>query len=76
MYPIIFTLSISDLGGYTKTASSLLIMGIVGGAIVPPIMGQISDQSAIRYSFVMPVLCYAYVIFFALRSHVRPTSEA
>ena len=76
MYPIIFTLSISDLGGYTKTASSLLIMGIVGGAIVPPIMGQISDQSAIRYSFVMPVLCYAYVIFFALRSHVRPKYEA
>jgi FHS family L-fucose permease-like MFS transporter len=67
MYPIIFTLSIKDLGGYTKTASSLLIMGIVGGAIVPPIMGQISDQSDIRYAFVMPVLCYAYVIYFALR---------
>jgi FHS family L-fucose permease-like MFS transporter len=74
MYPIIFTISILDLGGYTKTASSLLIMGIVGGAIVPPVMGQISDQSDIRFSFVMPVLCYAYVIFFALRSHVRPKS--
>lgn len=67
MYPIIFTLSIKDLGGYTKTASSLLIMGIVGGAIVPPIMGQISDQSDIRYAFIMPVICYAYVIYFALR---------
>lgn len=75
MYPIIFTLSIRDLGGYTKTASSLLIMGIVGGAIVPPVMGLISDQAAIRYSFVMPVLCYAYVIFFAMRGHPRPTSN-
>ncbi len=67
MYPIIFTLSISGLGGYTKTASSLLIMGIVGGAIVPPLMGQISDLSDIRYSFVMPILCYAYVVYFAMR---------
>jgi len=74
MYPIIFTLSIRDLGGYTKTASSLLIMGIVGGAIVPPIMGQISDQSDIRYAFVMPVLCYAYVIYFALRGTSSPTA--
>ena len=67
MYPIIFTLSISGLGGYTKTASSLLIMGIVGGAIVPPLMGQISDLYDIRYSFVMPILCYAYVVYFAMR---------
>jgi FHS family L-fucose permease-like MFS transporter len=74
MYPIIFTLSIRDLGGYTKTASSLLIMGIVGGAIIPPIMGQISDQSDIRYAFVMPVLCYAYVIYFALRGTSSPTA--
>jgi FHS family L-fucose permease-like MFS transporter len=78
MYPIIFTLSIKDLGGYTKTASSLLIMGIVGGAIVPPIMGQISDQSDIRYAFVMPILCYAYVIFFAMRgsSHSNHTGRS
>lgn len=70
MYPIVFTLSIKDLGGYTKTASSLLIMGIVGGAIVPPIMGQISDMVGIRFAFFAPLVCYAYVIFYALKGHV------
>lgn len=65
MYPIIFTLSIQDLGIYTKKASSLLIMGIIGGAIVPPVMGLISDTLNIKDSFYVPVLCYAYVIYFA-----------
>ncbi len=69
MYPIVFTLSIKDLGGYTKTASSLLIMGIVGGAIVPPIMGQISDTVGIKYAFIAPLVCYAYVLYFALKGH-------
>jgi FHS family L-fucose permease-like MFS transporter len=69
MYPIVFTLSIKDLGAYTKTASSLLIMGIVGGAIVPPIMGYISDNVGIRYAFFAPLVCYAYVIYFAIKGH-------
>jgi MFS transporter, FHS family, L-fucose permease len=69
MYPIVFTLSIKDLGAYTKTASSLLIMGIVGGAIVPPIMGYISDNIGIRYAFFAPLVCYAYVIYFAVKGH-------
>jgi MFS transporter, FHS family, L-fucose permease len=66
MYPIIFTLSIRDLGSYTRSASSVLILGIVGGAIVPPIMGFISDHSQILWSFILPLICYAYVVFFAL----------
>ena len=73
MYPIVFTLSIKDLGGYTKTASSLLIMGIVGGAIIPPIMGQISDKAGIRFPFIAPLVCYAYVLFYALKGHVVKT---
>ena len=73
MYPIVFTLSIKNLGGYTKTASSLLIMGIVGGAIIPPIMGQISDKAGIRFAFIAPLVCYAYVLFYALKGHVVKT---
>lgn len=69
MYPILFTLSIRGLGNYTKTASSLLIMGIVGGAIVPPAMGMISDSIGIQYAFLLPVVCYAYVIHFAVKGH-------
>jgi FHS family L-fucose permease-like MFS transporter len=45
-------------------------MGIVGGAIVPPIMGQISDMVGIRFAFFAPLVCYAYVIFYALKGHV------
>ncbi|MBS1669584.1 MAG: L-fucose:H+ symporter permease [Bacteroidetes bacterium] len=67
MYPIIFTLSIRNLGVHTKKASSLLIMGIVGGAIVPPIMGYISDKWGIKNAFFVPVICYAYVIYFAIK---------
>ncbi|WP_232373223.1 L-fucose:H+ symporter permease [Pinibacter aurantiacus] len=65
MYPLIFTLSIKDLGAYTKAASSLLIMGIVGGAIVPPLMGILSDRGDIRLSYLFPVACYVYVIYYA-----------
>lgn len=69
MYPIIFTLSISGLGNYTKTASSLLIMGIVGGAMVPPLMGFVSDKMGIKWSFIFPMLCYTYVLFYALSGY-------
>jgi alpha-L-fucosidase len=70
MYPIIFTLSIKDLGNYTKTASSLLIMGVVGGAVLPPIMGFISDRAGIRWAFIAPMACYVYVAFYAVKGHV------
>lgn len=70
MYPLVFTLSIKNLGAYTKTASSLLIMAIVGGALIPPMMGYISDTFGIRWSYILPALCYVYVIFFAAKWHV------
>lgn len=70
MYPILFTLSIKGLGPLTKTGSSLIIMSIVGGAIVPPLMGLISDQQNIRVAFVVPALCYLYVVYYGMRGHV------
>jgi len=69
MYPILFTLSIKDLGIYTKTGSSLIIMSIVGGAIIPPVMGLISDSSGIKRAFIIPVICYAYLIYYAKEGH-------
>jgi len=69
VYPIVFTLSIEGLGEYTKTASSLLIMGIIGGAIVPPIMGLISDTIGIRNAFIAPLICYAYIMYFGFKSN-------
>lgn len=70
MYPILFTLSIKDLGIYTKTGSSLIIMSIVGGAIVPPLMGLVSDSFGIKPAFMIPVLCYAYLVYYARTGHV------
>ena len=73
----IFTLAIKDLGKYTSQASSLLVMMIVGGAIIPIIQGGLADQIGIQLSFVIPVFCYAYLIFYGLKRHqVVPIKSA
>jgi FHS family L-fucose permease-like MFS transporter len=71
MFPTIFALSLKDLGAYTKLGSSLLVMSIIGGAVIPAVMGRISDASNIQVAFVMPFICHAYVLYFALRGY-RP----
>jgi FHS family L-fucose permease-like MFS transporter len=68
MFPTIFSLSISGLGEKTKKASSLLIMGIVGGAIIPLVLGQVSDRSSIRVAYLVPIISFAYILYFALRN--------
>lgn len=74
MFPTIFALSIKNLGRLTKRGSSLLVMSIIGGAICPAIMGRISDLSNIQYAFFVPLLCYAYVLYFAVAGH-RPAPD-
>ena len=69
MFPTIFALSLKNLGPLTKRGSSLLVMSIIGGALIPPIMGRISDASNIQRAFVIPLMCYAYVIYFAWRGY-------
>lgn len=69
MFPTIFTLAIKDLGSYTKKGSSLLIMAIVGGAIIPPVMGKYSDMNGIQNAFVVPALCYIFVLFYGLKGY-------
>lgn len=65
MFPNIFTLAIKGLGNHTKEASSYLVMAIVGGAIVPPLMGLVSDwQSDIQVAFYVPLICYVYLVYF------------
>src|SRR5438046_3974789 len=69
MFPTIFALGIKNLGPFTKRGSSLLIMAISGAMVVPPIMGKISDLSNIQRSFWVPLLCYAYVLYFAVAGY-------
>ena len=73
MFPTIFALGIKNLGPFTKRGSSLLIMAISGAMVVPPIMGRISDLSNIQRAFWVPLLCYAYVLYFAVAGY-KPKS--
>jgi len=65
MFPTIFSLSIRGLGSLTKLGSSFVIMGIVGGAIMPPIMGYVSDISNIRFAYLVPIVSFLYIFVFA-----------
>jgi FHS family L-fucose permease-like MFS transporter len=71
MFPTIFALSLKNLGGLTKRASSLLVMSIIGGGLIPAAMGKISDLTNIQRAFVVPLICYLYVIYFAVTGY-RP----
>nr|WP_130617654.1 sugar MFS transporter [Dyella amyloliquefaciens] len=67
MFPTIFSLGIERMGPLTGKASSLLIMAIVGGALLPLAQGVLADHLGIQHAFVLPMLCYGYIVFYGLR---------
>lgn len=71
MWSNIFTLAIDDLGEHTSQGSSLLVMMIVGGALLPLLMGAIGDAFGIRLAFLTPIPCYLYIAFYGWWSHRR-----
>lgn len=66
MWPAIFTLSVLGLGKYTSQGSAFLIMMILGGGIIPPIQGKLSDIVGIHQSYFVAVVCFAYLTLFAV----------
>ncbi|HTA22628.1 MAG TPA: sugar MFS transporter, partial [Terriglobales bacterium] len=74
MFPSIFALGVAELGPLTGDGSGVMIMAIVGGAILPLAQGAIADRIGIHHAFFLPVICYLYILFFAL-SGSRPNSE-
>lgn len=66
MFSNIYTLAISGLGKYVSQGSSLLVMAILGGALVPMLQGSIADACGIQNSFFLPAACYIYILFFGL----------
>jgi FHS family L-fucose permease-like MFS transporter len=68
MFPTIFSLSIRDLGAKTKLGSSLVIMGIVGGAVLPPVMGRISDMFNIQIAYLVPGISFIMILWFAINN--------
>jgi FHS family L-fucose permease-like MFS transporter len=74
MFPSIFTLGVAELGPLTGDGSGVMIMAIVGGAILPLAQGAIADRIGIHHAFFLPVICYLYILYFAL-SGSKPNSE-
>jgi len=74
MFPTIFALGIKDLGGLTKKGSSIIIMTIVGGALCPMFMGWIADVSNMALGFIVPLLCFGFIIFFGLKGYKVKTA--
>jgi len=70
MFPTIFSLGVKDVGTDTKMASSLIVMSIVGGALLPPVLGVISDATgSIQNGYIVPLLCFVVVFLFATKGH-------
>jgi FHS family L-fucose permease-like MFS transporter len=67
-FPTIFTISLRGLGEHTKAGSSFLVMAIVGGAVIPPLMGLVSDANSINLAFFVPAACFAVVGAFGFKS--------
>jgi len=75
MFPSIFTLGTAHMGPLTGKASGLLVMAIVGGAIVPVIQGAIADKIGIHHCFILPLLCYLFVMYYGFIGS-RPTGTS
>ena len=75
MWSNIFTLAIRDLKQYTSMGSSLLVMMIVGGALIPLLQGVMADTGlGVKGSFLIPFVAYAYLVFYGLRGYLRTSS--
>jgi FHS family L-fucose permease-like MFS transporter len=72
MFPNIFTLGIAGLGPMTSKGSGLIMTAVVGGAVIPPIIGALADKVGIQFSFVVPIICYLYIAFYGFIGH-KPT---
>jgi FHS family L-fucose permease-like MFS transporter len=64
MFPTIFALSIHGLGARTKKASAFIVMSIMGGAILPKVMGAIGDRYSLSRAFIVPLVCFGFVAFY------------
>jgi len=78
MFPIIFTLGLDGLGSLTTQGSSVLVMAIVGGAVIPVLQGVLADAIGIHVAFILPAVCYLYVVYYGLKGsrHSLPVSTA
>ncbi|MDI2091788.1 sugar MFS transporter [Commensalibacter oyaizuii] len=76
MFPTIFALAITGMGALTEQASSLVVMAIVGGAVIPFAQGFIADSIGLHHAFLLPLVCYFYILYYGLHgAQPRKTVE-
>ena len=73
MFPSIFTLGLQDLGSLTSKGSSLMMAAVVGGAIVPLATGRLADSIGLQLGFLLPGLCYVYIVSLGISAWNRPS---
>ncbi|HMK26042.1 MAG TPA: L-fucose:H+ symporter permease [Chitinophagaceae bacterium] len=76
MFPTIFALGVKNLGAYTKRGSSFIIMSIVGGALVPYVMGSLAQSNSTAFSYIVPLVCFVFVFLFAVHGYKIKSNEA
>ena len=69
MFPTIFSLAVDGLGPLTEEGSGILCMAIVGGALVPPLQGKFADTLGLHASFMIPAVCYLYIVYYGLKGY-------
>ncbi|KAG5656837.1 hypothetical protein KAF25_010390 [Fusarium avenaceum] len=71
MYPTIFAMGTANLGRHTRRAAGILVMGVSGGAVFPPIQGAIADAKGTRISYIVPTIGFVYVLGYVTVCWVR-----
>lgn len=71
MYPTLFTLGTANLGRHTRRGAGILVMGVSGGAVFPPIQGAIADSAGTRISYVVPLVGFVYVLGYVVVHWLR-----
>jgi glucose/galactose transporter len=76
LWPAIFPLALADLGKFTKTGSSLLVMGIIGGAILPLLFGYVADVWSYQNAYLVCLPSYLFIFYFAISGNkIRTKSQ-
>lgn len=74
MFPTIFGLGMRNLSDLREKASSIIVMGVVGGAVFPPIMGYVAGKYSVATSYLLPIICYFMIFLFAVKFY-KPSEE-
>jgi FHS family L-fucose permease-like MFS transporter len=64
MFPNIFALGVAGLGPMTSKGSGLIMTAVVGGAVVPYMVGKLADLIGIQHALILPAICYLYIAFY------------